>query len=458
MKIAVIGGGPGGYEAAIYAAKCGAEVTLIEKEKVGGTCLNRGCIPTKALLASSDKLSTVLGVKKFGIQVNGEVSADFSCIMQRKSKVVQGLVNGVQFLLQSNKVSLINGFGKLKDKNTIEVEKADGNIEEVKADKIILATGSIPVVPEFLKYDGKRVITSDEALELENIPASMIIVGGGVIGCEIGQFLKKMGTEVTIVEMMPHILPSEDPDVAKQLEKQFRKDKIKVHAGDGILEVNVEENSVKVLLQSGKELEAEYLLVSVGRKPYTEGLSLEDMGVERDNRGRVSVNEHLQTKVENIYAIGDIIDTPFLAHVASKEGLIAVDNALGSNKKVSYKAVPRCVYTYPEIAAVGLTEEQLKTKNREYATGIFNFVGLGKAKAAEETEGFVKVIVDKEDKLLGAAIVGSHATDMMQVLTLAIELGLTAETVGDSIFPHPTMSEAIMEALHDVHKKSIHKA
>lgn len=458
MRIAVIGGGPGGYEAAIYAAKCGAEVTLIEKEKVGGTCLNRGCIPTKALLASSDKLSTVFGVKKFGIQVNGEVSADFASIMQRKNKVVQGLVNGIQFLLQSNKINLINGFGRLKDKNTVEVKKDDGSLEEIKVDKIILATGSVPVVPEIFKYDGKRVITSDEVLELESIPSSMIIVGGGVIGCEIGQFLRKMGTEVIIVEMMPHILPSEDLDVAKQLEKQFRKDKIKIHAGDGISEVSVKEDNVKVMLQSGKELEAEYMLVSVGRKPYTEGLNLQGIGVEKDNKGRVSVNEYLQTSVDNIYAIGDIIDTPFLAHVASKEGLTAIDNALGSKKKVNYHAVPRCVYTYPEIAAVGVTEEQLKEKNEEYKTGIFTFAALGKAKAAEETEGFVKVIVGKEDRLLGAVIVGSHATDMLQVLTLAIYLGLTSEVVGNSIFPHPTMSEAIMEALHDVHRKSIHKA
>lgn len=457
MKIAVIGGGPGGYEAAIYAAKCGAEVTLIEKDKVGGTCLNRGCIPTKALLASAEKLSTVNNVKKFGIQISDQINMDFSTIMGRKNKVVEGLVNGVQFLLRNNKINLVNGFAKLKDNNTIEVKKTDGIIEEIKADKIILATGSVPVTPGFLKYDGKRVITSDEVLEMDKIPSSMIIVGGGVIGCEIGQFLKKMGTEVTIVEMMPHLLPLEDSDVAKQLERQFRKEKVKVYAGDGIDEVIVEENNVRAVLQSGKILESEYLLISVGRKPFTDGLGLENVGIEIDERGRIPVNEYLETNVDNIYAIGDIIDTPFLAHVASKEGLTAIDNALGKSKKVNYHAVPRCVYTYPEIAGVGVTEESLKIKDKEYTTGMFTFAGLGKAKAAEKTEGFVKVIVDKEDKLIGAAIVGAHATDMLQVLTLAIELGLTAETVGNAIFPHPTMSEAIMEALHDVHKKSIHK-
>jgi len=462
MKITVIGGGPGGYEAAIYAAKKGAEVVLVEKKRVGGTCLNRGCIPTKAFLASYDTLEAVEKAGDFGIKVSGEPEVDYPAILARKNKVVDSLVKGIQFLLKKNNVTLIDGFGSLVDKNTVKVKKDDGTEETFSTDYVILATGSVPIAPPVFKYDGKRVITSDEILEFEEAPKSLILVGGGVIGCEIGQFLAAMGTEVTVVEALPRLLATMDEDVSKQLARQFKKDKIKVVCGDGIAEVNPAEDHVDVVLASGKSLSADYVLVAIGRAPFTTGAGLENAGVEMAERGRVAVNEYLQTSVDNIYAIGDIINTPFLAHVASKEGCIAVDNIMGAKKAATYHAVPGCVFTNPEIANVGKMEWQLQKEGKEagkdYKTGTFDFKGLGKAQASGHIAGFVKVIADADDTLIGAEIVGARASDMLQVLTTAVQLKLKVEDVADSIFPHPTMCEAIMEALHDVHGMSVHKA
>lgn len=454
MRIVVIGAGPGGYEAAIKAAKLGAKVTVVEKDKVGGTCLNSGCMPTKSLLASSEVLTTVNNADKFGVYVTGEVNADFSDMMNKKDKLVLQLVKGIEFLLKKNGVGVVKGVGKLADKNKVEVTRNDGSKEILKTDRIILATGSVPVCPGLFNYDGKHIITSEEVLSLESVPGSIIIVGGGVIGCEIGQFLRRLGTEVTIVEMMPQILPMEDEDVAKQLIRQFKKDKIKVITGKSITSVKVENNRVIAGLQ-GATLKADIMMVSIGRKPFTEGLGLENVGIETDKAGKIPVNKKLETCVEGIYAIGDIIDTPLLAHVASKEGLIAAENAMGGSKEAVYCAVPRCVYTEPEVAAVGLTEAEAKAADMTYKTGSFDFRGLGKAQAIGKIQGFVKVITDKNDRLIGASVVGPHATDLLAELTLAVHLGLLAEQVGDVIHPHPTLSEALMEALHDVHGQSV---
>ncbi|MEG0680034.1 MAG: dihydrolipoyl dehydrogenase [Eubacterium sp.] len=457
MKITVIGAGPGGYEAAIMAAKLGAEVTVIEKSEVGGTCLNRGCIPTKAFLASSDVLETVENAKEFGIMIDGKVTVDYSAVLARKNKVKDSLVKGIHFLFDENKVQLIKGTGKLINKNSVEVTKEDGTIETVESDKIILATGSVPVSPGMFKYDGKKVITSDEVLDLTEAPASIIIVGGGVIGCEIGQFLSRMGSKVTIVEALDQILPNEDSDVSKQLLRQFKKDKIKVHTGVGVAEVEVKDDGVKASLANGKSVEAEIMLVAIGRRSFADNLGAQDAGVVVDERGRITVNDKLETSVPGIYAIGDIVATPQLAHVASKEGIAAVENAMGADKHVSYKAVPRCVYTEPEVAGVGLTEKDCEKQGIAYKLGTFDFRGLGKAQAIGKIQGFVKIIVDKDDVIIGSAIVGPHATDLLAELSLAVHTGLTAEQVGDVIHPHPSLSEALMEALHDVHGKSVHK-
>ena len=458
MKVAVIGGGPGGYVAAIKAAMLGAEVTVIEKRKVGGTCLNVGCIPTKALLASSSLISSIKEAKDFGIHINGEVEANFDDIMNRKNKVVSQLISGIEFLFEKRGIKLVNGFGKLVDTNKIEVNKEDGSKELVEADKIILANGSQPVILPMFPYDGDKIITSDEALNLKDVPKSLLIVGGGVIGCEFGQFFRALGTEVTIVEMFDQLLPLEDKDVAKQLQRQFKKDKIKVMTGVKIEKCEIVDNEVVATLSNGKEVKAEKALLSIGRKPYLDNSGIEDIGIQLE-RGKVIVNENLETNVKGIYAIGDIINTPFLAHVASKEGLVAAQNAVcGNSKTVNYAAVPRCVYTEPEVAGVGKTEKELQENGIEYNTGQFDFRALGKAQAIGHFQGFIKILADENDKIIGASIVGPHATDLLTELSLAVHLGLTVEEVGDVIHAHPTLSEGIMEALHDVHDECVHAA
>lgn len=458
MKVAVIGGGPGGYVAAIKAAMLGAEVTVIEKRKVGGTCLNVGCIPTKALLASSSLISSIKEAKDFGIHINGEVESNFDDIMNRKNKVVSQLISGIEFLFEKRGIKLVNGFGKLVDTNKIEVNKEDGSKELVEADKIILANGSQPVILPMFPYDGDKIITSDEALNLKDVPKSLLIVGGGVIGCEFGQFFRALGTEVTIVEMFDQLLPLEDKDVAKQLQRQFKKDKIKVMTGVKIEKCEIVDNEVVATLSNGKEVKAEKALLSIGRKPYLDNSGIEDIGIQLE-RGKVIVNENLETNVKGIYAIGDIINTPFLAHVASKEGLVAAQNAVcGNSKTVNYAAVPRCVYTEPEVAGVGKTEKELQENGIEYNTGQFDFRALGKAQAIGHFQGFIKILADKNDRIIGASIVGPHATDLLTELSLAVHLGLTVEEVGDVIHAHPTLSEGIMEALHDVHGECVHAA
>ena len=457
MKIAIIGGGPGGYVAAIKAAMLGADVTVIEKRRVGGTCLNVGCIPTKALLASSSMLNNIKEAKSFGINIDGGINIDFSSIMSRKDKIVNQLINGIEFLFEKRGINLINGFGKLIDKNNIEVTMEDGSKEVVNADRIILANGSVPVIPEMFPYDGKTVITSDELLSLQELPKSILIIGGGVIGCEIGQFLRTLGTEVTIVEMNEQLLPFEDKDVAKQLQRQFKKDKIKVMTGVGVETCQVIDNQAVATLSNGKQIKSQYALVAVGRKPNLNNSGIKELGIEI-NKGKIVVNQNLETNIEGIYAIGDLIDTPFLAHVASKEGIVAVENALGKSKVVDYTAVPRCVYTEPEVAAVGKTEKQLDAEGKKYNVGQFDFRALGKAQAIGNFQGFIKVIADENDVIIGASIVGPHATDLLTELSLAIHLKLTTEQVGDVIHAHPTLSEGLMEAIHDVHGECIHSA
>lgn len=457
MKVAVIGGGPGGYVAALKAAMLGAEVTVIEKNKLGGTCLNVGCIPTKALLASSDVLRTVKEAKNFGINVEGEIKPDFEAIVARKQKVTDELVAGIQFLFDKRGVKKIDGFGKLIDKNTIEVTKDDGSVEEVKADKIILANGSIPTVFPFMPYNGKNVITSDEVLSLEKLPKSLVIIGGGVIGSEIGQFYSSLGTKVTIIEVLPQILGRMDSDGAKALARQFKKDKIKVMCNVATDSFEVSDDIVKLNLNNGKSLEAEVVLLCTGRKPNLANSGVAEAGVKMTDRGFIEVNEYMETNLEGVYAIGDIIPGAMLAHVASAEGMVAAENAVkGNSETVNYKSIPSCVYTEPEVAGVGKTEDELKAEGIEYKVGKFDFRGLGKAKAIGKIQGFIKVLVDKEDVIIGATLVGPHCTDLLTELSLAVGLGLKAKDVGRVIHAHPSLSEGIMEALHDVHGECVH--
>lgn len=456
MDITVIGAGPGGYVAAIKAAINGANVTVIEKDQVGGTCLNWGCIPTKSLLAASDRIDMIRDAGEFGIDIDQDFEVDFNKIISRKDKIVKTLVGGIEQLFKGKNIKLIRGTAKIVSKNEIKVIYADNSEDTINADKIILATGSSPIIPPIFPYDGKTVITSDEAVNLDHLPKSMIIVGGGVIGCEFGQFFQKLGCTVTIVEMADHVLPFEDDDIAKLLNRAFKKDKLKTMTNDSITSVEASGSMVKAELGSGKTIEAEMMLVAVGRKSNTADLGLEELGIRMD-RGKIETDENMQTNIEGIYAIGDIINTPMLAHVASREGIVAADHAAGKISAINYEAVPRCVYTDPEVACVGKTEKELDKKEIQYKTGTFDFRALGKAQAIGSFQGMVKVICDADDTIIGASIIGPHATDLLTELTLAVHMKLTSAQLGEVIHPHPTLSEALMEAVHDVHKECIHK-
>ncbi len=456
-RITVIGAGPGGYEAAIYAAKKGYSVTLVEKEALGGTCMNKGCIPTKALLAVSDVLHTVQNASKLKVQVPEGSSADFQGAYQRKDQIVAGLNSGIAYLMQVNGVRVLEGTGSLVDAHHVLVKKNDGSEETVEADEIILATGSVATVPRMFPYDGKIFVSSDEVLSFETPPESIVIVGGGVIGSEIGQFLSRMGTKVTIVEMMPHLLPNEDADVVKPLEKIFKREKITVLCGKGVTTAEIVDGKAVLMLEDGTQIEAPVALIAIGRRANTSGLNLEAVGVELDERGYVKVDEQMRSSVPNIYAIGDIVRTPQLAHVASYEAFVAVDAMGGETRRADYRAVPRCVYTEPEIGAVGMTEEQLKKQGAEYKVGSMPFMALGKAKATGHTDGFAKILVDAEDRIVGGAVVGERASEVVQELTIAIAAGMTAKQYGEVICPHPSISESLMEAAHDVHGWSVNK-
>lgn len=455
MKITIIGGGPGGYVAALKAAILGAEVHLVEKDALGGTCLNRGCIPTKAFLSCTDIYDQVKKSKEFGVQLEGDAKPIFADMVNRKNVAVGQLVQGVGFLMKKRKVNVHKGTGKLISATEVEVTYIDGKTEILTTDKVIIATGSVPVLPPMFKFDGDKVISSDECLNLVEVPESMIIVGGGVIGCEFGQFLSKLGTKMTIVEMQETLLPLEDPDVSGALAKKFAAEKIDLKLGIGVNEVLVNESDVTCALTSGETVTGQKMLVAIGRKANIANIGLEELGIQTKN-GKIVVDDKMRTNLENVYAIGDIVDTPFLAHVASKEGLVAVEDIMGREVKATYHAVPRCVYTDPEVAAVGMTEKEAKEQGLAIQVGKFAFVGIGKAVVIGKTDGFVKIIVDESDKIIGGAIVGPHATDLLAELTLCVQYGLTATQLGEVIHPHPTLSESLMEAAHAVHKEAVH--
>lgn len=454
MKIIVIGGGPGGYVAALKAAIVGADVTLIEKGSVGGTCLNQGCIPTKAFLHSSDILSEIKNSDAFGIKCEG-VGVDYKGILTRKRQLVRQLVGGVEFLLKNRGVKLIRGVGRILPDKMVEATHNDGSTEIIQSDSIIIATGSVPAVSDSFKYDGVHVVTSNEALEFEELPQSIAIVGGGVIGCEFGQFFKRLGCEVTIVELADRILPMEDHDVSKLLHKELKKIGVNLLTGTMVKDVQIADGHVLIGLSNGDVLNTEKMLVSVGRKPFVQGMGLEETGIALKN-GKVLVDDRMRTNIDGYYAIGDIVNSPALAHVASREAVVAVENIMGRLCSMTYHAVPRCIYTEPEIACVGMTEEQAKSQGIAYQTGRFDMRGLGKAMVIGSIEGFVKILADESGTIIGAAMAGPHVTDIVSELSLAVELGVKAEQLGSVIHPHPTISEAVMEAAHEIKGESVH--
>ena len=457
MKITILGAGPGGYVAAIKAAQLGADVTVIEESEVGGTCLNWGCIPTKTLIASAELLHKIKNAKSFGLELEGTITPDIRKIVDRKNKVVSTQVKGIRGLFSSWGVNIIEGRGVIVDPKKIKVTRKDGSIEEVETDRIIIATGSKPAQIPVFPFDGKRIISSDHAINPESVPGSLLIIGAGVIGCEFAFIYKEFGADVTMVEMMPNAVSTEDEEISQILERELKKNKIKLMTGTSVQKVDVHDNSVTVTLSDGKSVEVEQVLVSIGRAVNTKDIGLEAIGVKTGQRGEIMVDSSLQTNVEGVYAIGDVIGGIMLAHLASKEGIVAVENAMGGSSKVNYDVVPAAIFTSPEIGSVGIREKQAVEKGLKYKVGRFQFRGLGKSHAMGEIAGLFKIIADEEtDKILGAHIIGAHASDLIHEVAVAMEKGLTTKDIAHTIHAHPTLAEGIMEAAEDVHDMAIH--
>jgi len=456
-RIIVIGGGPGGYVAAIQAAQLGAQVTLIEKDSLGGTCLNRGCIPTKALLQSANTLVRIKEAGIFGISAE-KVSIDYSLVAKRKEAMVKQLRSGVAFLIKKNKVNIIENTATLINPKTVGILETG---DRINADNIIIATGSKPAIVPIKGIDKPGVMTSDEALAMKRLPQSLVIIGGGVIGLEFAQIMNRMGSEVVVLEMMPQILPTEDTETANMLGSILVKDGINILTNTTVTCITSAEqmgNVISFTTQDGckNELVAERILLSVGRSPYTDGLGVDKLGLVTDN-GRLIVNERMETNIPGVYAIGDVVGGFMLAHVAMDEGKCAVGNIIGIGGKMDYRAVPRCVYTYPELAGVGLSEAEAKKEYGNIKVGRFPFKASGKALILNETMGMVKVIADaSHGQILGVHILGPHATELIAEAALGIKMEAVFEDIFTTTHAHPTLSEAVMEATLDIEGKAIH--
>jgi len=457
MKLTIIGSGPGGYVAAIKAAQLGAQVTVIEESEVGGTCLNKGCIPTKALVASSEMLDKARKLQEFGIELEGKIFPNFAKITERKNKIINTQVKGIRGLFKSWGITLKEGRGVLLSPEEIEVTSRDGSKEKIKSDRVIIATGSRPSQIPAFPFDGKRIISSDEALDLTDIPKSLLIVGAGVIGCEFACIYKELGSDVTIVEMLPRAVATEDIEISELLERELKKKKIKLYTNVKVEKADIKDDGVHALLPDGKEVIAEKALVSIGRAFNSDGIGLEEIGINKGRRGEIIVNENMGTNVRGIYAVGDVIGGLLLAHVASKEGIIAAKNVVGGNEKIDYSVVPAAIFTSPEIASVGLREHQAAEKGIKIKTGHFQFRALGKAHVMGEITGIIKIVSDEiTDRILGVHIIGPHASDIIHEASLAIRNGLKVKDISETIHAHPTLSEGLMEAAEDVYGEAIH--
>ena len=456
----VIGSGPGGYVAAIRAAQLGLKAAVVEKDpKFGGTCLHRGCIPTKALLHTAATLDEIRDAAGIGISVDAP-TLDLGKAQDYKNGVVEKNAGGVAYLFKKNKVDGIHGLGTLKGRNRVAVEK-DGEVTEYEAKNILIATGSVPRGLPFAPFDGERILSSDHILELDRLPKSLAVLGAGAVGTEFASIYKSFGSDVTLIEMLPRLLPIEDEEVSKELMRSFKKRKIQCKTGTKLASVETNDNGVVLSLDDGKKeskIEAELLLVAVGRAPVSEGLGLDALGIGTE-RGYIEVNEFMQTAVPNIYAIGDVVNTPWLAHVASAEGILAAEHMAGDEgaQPVNYDLVPSCTYCEPEVASVGLTEAAAKDKGYDVQCGKFPFSALGKAAILKKTGGFVKVVREKKyDEVLGVHIIGPHATDLIAEACVALRLETTTEELFRTMHAHPTLSEAVMEAAHGAVGHSIH--
>jgi dihydrolipoamide dehydrogenase len=452
----VIGGGPGGYVAAIRAAQLGAKVSLIEKDKLGGTCLNRGCIPTKALYRNAEILNTLKEIDTFGIGV-GEIKIDVDKIHCRKQCIIDQLVGGVSQLLKANGVEVINGTAAFKDKNTVEITLIDGNTKTLSSPNIIIATGSTPAMPPISGADLEGIYTSEDILNFEHIPSSLAVIGGGVVGMELACIFNSMGTKVTVIEFMPNILGQIDSDITKRLAVSLKKKGIEINLSTRVTKIEKSSEGYIIYGEGKKgevQFEAEKLLVSAGRTPVVNGLNLEGVQIDFDRKG-IKVDSNYETNIKGIYAIGDVNGKIMLAHAASHQGLFAAERIMGKEAAQSNHIVPSCVFVFPEIASVGLTEDEAKKDGIPYKTSKFMFGANGKALALGEGEGFVKVIA-QEDKIIGVHIMGPHASDLIHEATLAITNDLKIEHIKNTIHAHPTLSEAFHEAVMGLSGEAIH--
>ena len=448
--VIIIGGGPGGYNCAIRCGQLGLKVLCIEsRTKLGGTCLNVGCIPSKALLHSTEMLETAQ--KDFeGMGLTGKVSFDLKKMMAAKDKIVEGLTSGVEFLFNKNKVEHLTGFGKIIDASTVEV---DG--KKLTTKNIVIATGSEVATLPNVKIDEKKIVSSTGALELKSVPKKLLVIGGGVIGLELGSVWRRLGSEVTVVEYLDHILPGMDAEVQKQALRIFKKQKMKFELGRKVTGVETSGKTLKVKTEASaggkeKDLDADVVLVCIGRRPFTKDLGLEAVGVETDKRGFV-LTDHFKTNVAGIYAVGDCTHGPMLAHKAEDEGVAAAEIIAGKAGHVNYDAIPGVVYTYPEIASVGKTEEELKEAGIPYKKGKFAFAANGRARANHQTDGFVKILAHEEtDEILGAHMIGAHVGDLIAEVTLAMEFKAASEDIARTCHAHPTITEAVRQAAMDV--------
>ncbi len=458
-NVAVIGAGPGGYVAAIRAAQLGASVAIVEKQYMGGTCLNVGCIPSKALLHVAETLHHIEGLEELGIHLPKPPTFDMNKALTFKDKVVKRMTSGVSSLMKANNIDVFDGLGSVDASRTVTVTKHDGSSEQFKADKIILANGSVPLIPPFPGVDGKNVVNSDTCWNISKVPESLICVGGGVIGVELACMYSALGSKVTIVEMLPNILAPVDEEVRKLLVRVLSKRGIEIVTGAKVEAISDEGNQKKVVASTDKGQQSftgEYVLIAVSRRANTSGLEkLIEQGLDT-NRGIVRVNDKMETNLPGIYAIGDLVHGAGLAHVASMEGEVAADNAMGHSATMDYAVIPNPIYTFPEVAFVGLTEAQARERYPDARVERFPWVAIGKAVAIGDTEGFTKVIVGKYGEILGAHIIGPDATNLISEYSVAMRGELTTDEIIETIHPHPTLSEGLREAILAVEGRPVH--
>ena len=461
FQVVVIGGGPGGYVCAIRLSQLGLKTACIESRgSLGGTCLNVGCIPSKSLLNLSEEFHKVKNLSNKGIEV-GEVKLNLSKMMKSKDKAVTVLTKGVEFLLKKNKVTYFKGLGSFISKNEILIKENKNKETNIITDKVVLATGSVPSSLPGIEFDEKIILSSTGALKIEQVPKKMVVVGGGYIGLEMGSVWSRLGTEVHVVEFLENITPGMDKEISQEFMKILKKQGIKFHMQNKVENIK-KNNSGAIVTTSDKDgkknnFDCDVVLISVGRKPNTDGLNLESVGVELDERKRIKTNKNFQTNLDNIYAIGDVIVGPMLAHKAEDEGIAVAENIAGQSGHVNYNTIPGVVYTSPEVASIGKTEEQLKDEKIDYKIGKFSFMANSRAKAIDDVEGFVKILADaKTDKVLGAHLIGPHAGELIAEIGIAMEFGASSEDIARTCHAHPTFSEAVKEAALSVDKRAIH--